>query len=47
MKRSVSTVLSMCALCIPSACGGGANGGGGGGSQIATHFTVMGPARPP
>ena len=50
MKRSLSVAVSMCALCILSACGGGAsgaNGGGGGGggsSQRATHFTVTAPA---
>jgi hypothetical protein len=49
MKNSLLLAMSIPALCALSACGGGASGsnsggGGGGGSQVATHFSVAGPA---
>ena len=50
MKSSLLLAVSIPALCIFSACGGGGGasggngGGGGGGSQVATHFSVAGPA---
>ena len=49
MKRCLLAAVSMCVLCILSACGGGASGttgggGRGGSSQFTTHFAVTAPA---
>jgi len=48
MKSSPILAVSICAICVLSACGGGGNGGnngggGGGGSRVATHFSVTTP----
>jgi hypothetical protein len=40
MKSSLLLAVSICALCVLSACGSGASGG----SQTATHFSVTAPA---
>jgi hypothetical protein len=49
MKRCLLAAVSMCVLCILSACGGGASGttgggGRGGSSHFTTHFAVTAPA---
>jgi hypothetical protein len=45
MKRCLLAAVSMCVLCILSACGGGSSAtvGGGGRTQVATHFSVTAP----
>jgi len=40
MKTSLLVLVSICCLCVLSACGSGASGG----SQTATHFSIAAPA---
>ena len=40
MKKSLLVLVSICCLCLLSACGSGATGG----SQTATHFSIAAPA---